>query len=838
MPQALWLAPHRLVAERVRGQLVASGIDAALSPGIKTLTRCADAMVSLDPTAPSILPRAATRWLLDQAISALHAAGKLEVMAEVAGRPGLLDAVEQMIGELKARGVTASKFATWARSGRRRPRDRELAGIYTAYGERLEKLRAADRFDITRLAVEGVEGSSAAEEGRHRVVSYDLVVVDGFASFGYYERQLLTRLVGNSRQAWIALTSIDRQGRNELTSTARQTLDWCQSEWPGAIVETVEPAKRKQTAAIAHLADTVFLPPTDGIVLPKTVAGTLDHVQVIAAADAYDEAAEVARRIKSLLVEGVPAAEIVVAVPHFAAHHHRLEEVFGTYGIPASFDAPSLVGDDPTVRALAGLLALEAEDWSFRLVVATVSNHLLTALDGGAVEPPWRTAHGAAEWLVRELQIPAGRKGLVEQVERLASTTADERGRTSRLPLAAVAAKPIFGTLAAALDSLPKTASPLEWTRASEELAAGIGLRLDGETNEAWRQVGDATAWLEHAAAGDRPASLQWTLAEWLAQLSEWMPLLPSSARLNEEGCVRVYGAGAARYAPARCLFVVGLDERSFSTAATTGGLYSEKQYDELVAADSSGRAWQATPTHERTMQLFFDVVRQARESLTFSFAALDSSGQAEPASPLLAEACRTLGDDFASQLDATPTISALPREHQLPSSLRDWRLLAVHQADHNKPQLLGGLLGSDLAKPTSDALAAGLVAMHHRARGDSFGPMEGILSSGAARAWCARQFGEGHQWSTSQLERYAFCPFQFLMNSVLKIEPLGDIALETDYSRRGTLLHRALAELHTRLGNGVRQPSEHDADQFCATLIESILTVRGEFAEFGVEGA
>ncbi len=146
----------------------------------------------------------------------------------------------------------------------------------------------------------------------------------------------------------------------------------------------------------------------------------------------------------------------------------------------------------------------------------------------------------------------------------------------------------------------------------------------------------------------------------------------------------------------------------------------------------------------------------------------------------------------------------------------------------------------SQLAKPANNALAAALATLHHRVRGDSFGPMEGILAGPAAKTWFAEQYGSDHQWSTSQLETYATCPYKFFMKNVLKIEPLGDIALETDYRRRGSLLHRALGELHARLTQldaGVRQPSQHDAEAFQTALAAAIEAAREQFAGFGIEG-
>ncbi len=831
MPHTLWLAPHRLAADAVRRQLAAVGIDAAMAPGVRTMARYAESVVSLDVASPTILPSPATEWLLEQSIDRLHQAGKLVAMAEVAERAGLVEAVEQMIAQLKSRGVTAAQFSAWSKSKQRARRDRELAEVYVAYQDALEHARAADRFDITRLAVESMERTPGDP--------WDLVVIDGFRSFDASERTLVERLVNRSCEVWFSLASIDRHDRHDLTATARRTQMWIESRWPDATCHPLTETGHGRPPALEHMSQSLFLPPTDDAQLAPEVGRDVDRIRVVPATDAFDEATQVARRIKSLLVAGVPANDIGVAVPSIEPHRLRLKEVFVSYGIPFSFGAPSTIGDDPALRALEAVLALEADDWSFRRLVATFGCGLYAALEQTAVQPPWRTARGAAEWLVRELQVAGGRKTLLDYIDRLSDLAIEAGEPTNPTQAAAMVARPVFAKLAAATESLPRSASPTEWTATCAELARALELRLPSRTAEAWLQVREAAAWIERTAAMLGRSTVSWTLAEWLGHLSRWMNSVPASLPTDEQGRVCVYGAAMARFARPRHLFMVGLEEQSYSTAAATNGLYSEKQYDSLVAGDTEGRPLPVTLPHERAMQLFYDVVRSVRDSVTFSFAALDASGQPEPPSPMLVEACAALGDDFARQLDQTPVVTSLPPVDCTPRSLRDWRLLAVHRASEGRPELLGGLLKSQAACPANDALAGALVAMHHRLRGGSFGPMEGILAGPDARRWFAERYNVDHQWSTSQLETYATCPFKFLMQNVLTVQPLGEVALETDHRRRGSLLHRALGELHARLAQWAsdrRQPSEYDADAFADALEMAVEMAREQLAGFGID--
>ena len=317
---------------------------------------------------------------------------------------------------------------------------------------------------------------------------------------------------------------------------------------------------------------------------------------------------------------------------------------------------------------------------------------------------------------------------------------------------------------------------------------------------------------------------------------------MPSSTSLNEEGCVRVLSSEAARYVSVPHLFMVGLTEQSYSSGSG-GGLYTEEQYDSLAATAMGPSAIPvAARGYQRSMQLFYDLVTRATESLTFSFAALDNSGQRTPPSPLLDEACRAFGSPLTEALAESPLLTSLPPNDQPPRSHKDWRLLGVQAGLAKKPQLLGALLHNPSTQPVAASLTAAIGLVHHRSHGDSFGPYEGLATTDTARRWLAREYGEKHLWSTSQLETYAGCPYQFFLKHVLRLEPLGDLVLETDHRRLGTIAHRVFVDLHERLAPAERQskirvPSDHAKEEFLASFEGAVTSVLESFASFGIDG-
>jgi hypothetical protein len=74
------------------------------------------------------------------------------------------------------------------------------------------------------------------------------------------------------------------------------------------------------------------------------------------------------------------------------------------------------------------------------------------------------------------------------------------------------------------------------------------------------------------------------------------------------------------------------------------------------------------------------------------------------------------------------------------------------------------------------------------------------MLQNSANRAYLADLYGPNREFTVSQLETYAACPFRAFVSETLKIAPHAIPGLETDHRFRGTLLHDLLSNLHAEL--------------------------------------
>ncbi len=840
-PRGLWIAPHSYAAQQVPGLLRGAGVSATLSPGITTIRRLAEAIVSNQLASPTILPRVASRWLIRQAIDRVEAQGGLQLLAGAIDRPGLVDAVEGTIEQWKSRGIASAETKLHAGSGER---ERELAHIYAEYERLLHSHRGADRFDLPRLATEGVASEAARHIPMDERPTHEMLIVDLADDITHEEYLLLEQLIRAARRVVVSLPLDESAGedsvRPELFATSRQQLAWLRGLAANVALEHVS-SSDSIPRELAHLRDNLFLP-------PDKQAGELAfvpaHLQIRPTADPVAELATAARQVKQLIVaQGVAPQEIVVATPTLAADRSRIAEAFASFGIPCWIDKLPPLGESPDVAALVGLVAMHAADWPYRQLLELLSCRLFEPLDAQLRDSRWPTVRATTEWLVRELQVAEGRRALVDYVRHLAEGDPESSApATPRQQAAQIAIGPLEQLLDA-LEGLPREATPSDWMDALALLAEQVGLTLDDTPGSAWREVRIAALWIarthESAEADEAEGAIAvaWTLGECLRFLKDLTRWHPFRAPQRREACVAVTSLWGARHLRPRHLFLIGMGERAFAAGESGRGLLSDEHLDRLA---SGGRVPSAPAATSRSMRLFHELVATPRESLTLSYAALDARGQQMPPSPMLLELCQTLGPAWLAQLETPPPLGQLGDEGSVPLSVKEWRLRAI--ADLMEPKPTFEPLASLLATAETGHLARNLVgalrSIHARASGDGFGPWEGMLLGQQVQRRLASKFGPNCIWSASQLETYAECPYKFYLRYVLEIAEQEDLVLATDYRQQGSLAHETLKGLHESLREAMANGTLSAVDQqaFCAEYERCLQQAFHELPAHGAE--
>ncbi len=304
--------------------------------------------------------------------------------------------------------------------------------------------------------------------------------------------------------------------------------------------------------------------------------------------------------------------------------------------------------------------------------------------------------------------------------------------------------------------------------------------------------------------------------------------------------------APAARNISTKHLFLAGMSEQAFPAPELAGRLATDADYRYIAEAaqqHSPATPITAASRAQDEMLLFYEVLSRADESLTISYPALDDKAQILPPSPYVVELERLFANEQNGGIHRdNPQLSPI-RLDATPRSIADWRVQSVAGAisKDGDRRLLANLLSCPEVRPLAGAIDAGLRIVHARARAESFGPAEGLLDSPAIGARLAQRFGPQHAWSASQWETYAACPFRFFMQHVLRLEPLGDLVLETDFARRGSRLHDVLATFHRdwlTLRKQDYATSDEEAAAFLAHLQQVASDRTKSSAHIGVDAA
>lgn len=820
---ALWLCPTARAAAATRAALVGAELPACLSPGVMTFDGFASSVLRGAAEAVRPIGPVQVRQLLERLASEASRGGELEYFGPIAHTAGFVERLAQFIAELKRLEIWPEQYAEVCRQRRRGRKDRELALLYGRYQQWLNRGRLYDaegRFWWARTLLR-----EAAESAPPR---YQIVVADGFADFTHTQHEILELLASRAEHVFVSLPLELEGDRHDLFRKSRETLDVFRRRHPSLRIEKLPALGGAGADALAHLERELFRSPRR-----QHPAEPSDCIEILAAAGQLNELEEIARSIKRLLLQGDPSDgnqpvrpdDVVVAIRGLGELGPLVTEVFHEYGLPLALEAAPALESVPAIAALLGLLRLEIGGWEIDDLLAVIGNAYFRPR-----WPEWRGGQTAmdVDWIVRDLQIPAGRELLCGQIARWgkdepadAGAALPEGDEPAAVDVAAAAAQrqlaqrrrharralPLVERLAAVLARLPQAATATQWVAALESLAGEIDFDAaladdpSDRDRQAWQRLLATVAEEDELSALLEQPLRQWTgrqFVDLLGELCRW-ERLPGGG--SEAGRVRVLSAESVRGLPVRYLYFAGLSEGSFPQHREPAW-HGRGEIDLL-----RGAGLRFDPPMDRgedEMLLFYEVLTRATRRLYLSYPALDNAAQPLLPSPYLTEVERACGADRIVRRQLA--LSQAVVQSGPPLSPRELRAMAVAGALKGSPELLATTLrqNDEFAANVRAAWRAGA----SREERIDFGPFEGLIRGQRAVEVLSQQFGDEHCWTASSLEQYAYCPYQFFLRQVLGIEPLADLRLEIDYLERGRVLHDALAAAYRRLASNRGDPA------------------------------
>ncbi|MBC8449776.1 MAG: PD-(D/E)XK nuclease family protein, partial [Chloroflexi bacterium] len=760
--------------------------------------------------------------------------------APLVERPGFVQMLRQLLGELKAVRVWPEDFAQAVATLGDEPRLRELALIYAAYQERLQAHEWADRAGLGWLAVEALE-----ERASGVGADWPLLVVDGFDNFTPVQLALLNVLAARVGELIATLSgSSDGEQRPFVHRRFDQTRQLLEDTL-GVVASPLPERAFFPVPALAHLEASLFRP----------AAGQVDGSGVVEMVEAPDRAGEVRaalRWLKARLVEdGMRTDEVALLARSIPPYRPFILETAGEFGLPVRLVDGLPLRTNPAVAALLDLLRLllpRSEDdpepalprrgvveawrspyfdWSAR--PAADAPEAIGIQPGDAddldIVARWsRVIGGLGQW-EEAFDALLTRPEALSAYDVAASGKDEEQGLPAGMPVGTSAqvlrsrflrfvqrltppqgARPVrdfVGWLEALIGPDPRLHSPryplpeeptaLQVVARARDAATPVAER-DVAALQALKDVLRGLVWAEQALglpAVDFPRFLG-DLQGAIEAAAYRLPLRPGGEEILVADVVQ------ARGVPFRAVAVLGLAEGEFPATLTEDAFLRD---DDRARLRSTCGLNLELSTESAEAEFFYETVTRPRERLLLTRPRLADNGAPWQPSPYWEEVRRLVRvEPVHLSSESVPPPDRVASWPELMESL------AVHRGSYEMREWVAR---QDPDRQAALETAARLFSVRRQRVQTT--PFDGDLS-GWAEAFAAR-FGPQHIWSGSRLESYRACPFGFFVAHVLRLEPRREPAEGLDSRQLGSIYHRILKELYA----AVADPG--DPEQLLAAL-------------------
>jgi ATP-dependent helicase/nuclease subunit B len=489
--RAVWITPTVRSRRELFGRLLNESLRACLAPNLFTFDSFAERLLrtSGSPVAPlsPVARRMLGRSLIDEALST----EALSYFAPIAETSGFLDLFLGFVSELKRDEIWPEQFEENCRQRGWLPRDAELCLLYRRYQERLNALGLYDaegKFWSARAALGDGQRGAFAE--------LSLVVIDGFADFTQPQYEIIEHLSQFAERVLISLPLENPCVRSDLFAKSAAAFEELNrggqvtATWLSAPKDRVESG----AATFRHIAQHLFDNPRSAPRL-ETAAG----LEIVEAAGPTGEARAIAERVKALLLGGVAAEEIVIAMRGGDEESAILRETLAAGGIPTECTARMPFSRTPVVRAMLCLLRNELEDWDFDTLRTLLRLNQFRPTRASLRTP---NAIDATIRILRKWKLGSGRQTILRRLSTLA-----EGPNSSADPADAAVALGFLRSFSAVTESLRQPATFAAWIDravslceelgiARQERAGGLGAsandaELDARDHDDWQRLKD-----------------------------------------------------------------------------------------------------------------------------------------------------------------------------------------------------------------------------------------------------------------------------------------------------------------------------------------------------------
>ncbi len=805
------IVPSRLQVQAWRRRLAEAGGAVGVRVGTfddlyrQVLRRSGNVVTRLaDPVQFRLL-----RTLLDEA--------SLTHYAPIRTAPGFAQVLRDLIFELKAGGVFPERFAEAVRGMGGDPRLLELAQLYAAYQERLQREGWADYAGLGWLAADALERNPAVGS------EWSPLMVDGFDDLTTMQIQVLEHLRGRVDDLTITLTGTsDGSSRGLVHKRFRDTRQRLEKALGVEAERLPRPAETGDPAApLTHLERSLFTGdearrPADGI------------VTLVAAPDRRGEVRTALRWLKTRIVrDGMAPGEVALLCRSTEPYRAFIAQTAEELGLPIRIVAGRPLQNNPAIAALLNLLRLTlpgdghlawretVEAWRSPYLDWDQPSLGITPQDAEALDlvarwgsviggkAQWRETFGLLSQATRERDVrdeegpempaalPTG-----EEAERL--WTLFQRFETRITPPSGPQSCRTFVAWLEALigeaqpgDEDGRTPTSLGLARRALDAPAPLSER-DRAALNALKDVLRGLVWAEEAVGQPAGQPFAVFLADLVGAVEAAIYRVPLP---SDERPLLVADVTQARGLSFRAVALLGLSEGEFPQTLSEDPFLRDA--DRARLRDDFGVAIDLSTEGSET-EYFYEAITRPREALLLTRPRIADNGAPWQPSPFWEEVRR--------RLDVTPR--RLTTQHRpAPDAAVSWpeviQTLAGHP--HDAP---AWAWAADHRPDLCSAVERGAAILAWRMREkDEVDDGQGVAAhDGNLTPWAGtfqRALAPGRVWSASRLEAYRTCPFLFFIGTMLGLEPRARPAEGLDARQLGNIYHHIFEQLYRTAGVG-----------------------------------
>ena len=723
-----------------------------------------------------------------------------------------------MIRELKAGMIWPDRFAKAIKTMGNDPRLQELALIYSAYQDRLQRQGWADRAGMGWLAVEAMQ-ERAPDVAR----DWSLLIIDGFDNLNQIQLEALRILAGRVGDLVVTLTgAADGETRPFVYRRFLKTQERLEAAL-GVELEALPGSSGELTReqALVHLEAGLF----------RSGAAQIDAkgaLELIEAPDRAVEVREALRWLKTRMVkDGMRPGEVALLARSISPYRPFIQQTAAEFGLPIRLIDGLPLRTNPAVSTVLDLIKLMLPqstddpspalprrpvieawrspyfDWSALPSKGASEPIGISPADGDdlATAARWGRVIGDLDQWTEVLddltglpddpsddedrgipaELPRGPaaealQGKFERfVERLTPPSGKQTFRDYVLWLEELLGPdPALQSLRFSTPDEPTALQVVAQSRSDPEVVAERDVAALRELKDILRGL----VWAEEAVTSE-PVSFTRFFDELVGAVEAATFRLPTRPDREE---IIVADVIDARGVPFRAVAVIGLAEGEFPAALGEDPFLRDRDREHLrerfdIPLDPS--------TESAEAEFFYETVTRPSERLLLTRPRLTDNGAEWQPSPFWEEVRR-----LAKVRTKTLTSETVPPPDQAAS----WPELLESLASHRGYEHVRNWMGGSAPERKAGLERAARILQLRQRRTES-SPFDGDLS-GISDQFAAK-FGPQHTWSSSRLESYRTCPFFFFVGSVLRLEEREEPSEGLDARQLGNIYHHILEQVY-----------------------------------------